>query len=44
MSNSFPNVKVMLTKYVLFCLTLCNSMDCNLLGSSVHGVLEARIL
>ena len=26
------------------CLTFCNSMDCSLLGSSVHGILQARIL
>ena len=26
------------------CLTLCASMDCSLLGSSVHGILQARIL
>ena len=26
------------------CLTLCNPMDCNPPGSSVHGILEARIL
>ena len=26
------------------CLTLCNSMDCNSSGSSVHGILQARIL
>ena len=26
------------------CLTLCNSMDCNPPGSSVHGILQARIL
>ena len=25
------------------CLTLCNSMDCSPLGSSVHGILQARI-
>ena len=25
------------------CLTLCDSMDCSLLGSSVHGILQARI-
>ena len=25
-------------------LFLCNSMDCNLPGSSVHGILQARIL
>ena len=26
------------------CLTLCNPMDCSPLGSSVHGILQARIL
>ena len=26
------------------CLTLCYPMDCSLLGSSVHGILQARIL
>ena len=26
------------------CLTLCNPMDCCLLGSSVHKMLQARIL
>jgi len=26
------------------CLTLCNSMDCNLPSSSVHGILQARKL
>ena len=26
------------------CLILCNPMDCNLPGSSVHGILQARIL
>ena len=26
------------------CLTLCNSMDCSPLGSTVHGILQARIL
>ena len=26
------------------CPTLCDPMDCNLLGSSVHGILQARIL
>ena len=26
------------------CLTLCNPTDCSLLGSSVHGILQARIL
>ena len=26
------------------CLTLCDPLDCSLLGSSFHGVLQARIL
>ena len=26
------------------CLTLCDPMDCSLLGSSVHGILQARIM
>ena len=26
------------------CLTLCNPVDCNPPGSSVHGILQARIL
>ena len=26
------------------CPTLCNSMDCSLPGSSVHGIFQARIL
>ena len=26
------------------CLTLCNSMDCSLPGSSIHGIFQARVL
>ena len=26
------------------CLTLCDPMNCNLPGSSVHGILQARIV
>ena len=26
------------------CLTLCNSMDCSLQGSSIHGIFQARVL
>ena len=26
------------------CPTLCDPMDCSLSGSSVHGILQARIL
>ena len=31
-------------KLLQFCLTLCNPIDCSPLGSSVHGILQARIL
>ena len=31
-------------KSLQLCLTLCRPMDCSLQGSSVHGVLQARIL
>ena len=34
-------VKVLVTQS---CPTLCNSIDCSLPGSSVHGILQARIL
>ena len=26
------------------CLTLCDPMDCGLPGSSIHGILQARVL
>ena len=32
------------TKSLQSCLTLCNPMDCSPPGSSVHGILQARIL
>ena len=31
-------------KLLQSCLTLCNPMDCSLPGSSVHWILQARIL
>ena len=34
-------MKVLVTQ---LCLTLCDPMDCNPPGSSVHGILQARIL
>ena len=34
----------MCAKSLQSCLTLCNTMDCSLSGSSVHGILQARIL
>ena len=42
---SFPferkKVKVLVSQ---LCLTLCDTMDCSLPGSSVHKILQARIL
>ena len=35
------SVKVLVTQP---CPTLCNAVDCSLPGSSVHGILQARIL
>ena len=35
------SLKVLVTQ---LCLTLCDPMDCSLPGSSVHGILHARIL
>ena len=34
----------MLAQSLQSCLTLCSAMDCSLPGSSVHGILQARIL
>ena len=33
-----------LAKLLQLCLTLCEPMDCSLPGSSVHGILQERIL
>ena len=32
------------SKLLQSCPTLCSAMDCSLPGSSVHGILQARIL
>ena len=34
----------MLSLFLQSCLTLCDLMDCSPPGSSVHGILQARIL
>ena len=34
-------MKVLATQ---LCMTLCNPMDCSPPGSSVHGILKARVL
>ena len=40
----FYREKFMCAKLLQLCLILYNPMDCRLLGSSVHGTLQARIL
>ena len=39
--RSWKKVQVLVTQ---LCLTLCDPMDCSPPGSSVHGILQARIL
>ena len=39
--NFYLSVKVLVAQ---LCPTLCDLMDCSLPGSSVHGILQARIL
>ena len=34
----------MSAKLLQFCLILCDPMDCSPPGSSVHGIIQARIL
>ena len=31
-------------KFLLLCLTLCDPVDCSLPSSSVHGILQTKIL
>ena len=40
----FPGMGLSDVKSLQSCLALCNPMDCSPLGSSVHGILQARIL
>ena len=37
-------LKCVCAKSLQLCPTLCDPMDCNLPGSSVHRILQARIL
>ena len=43
-SFCFPQSYGMHAKLLQLCLTLCNPMDHSLPGSSIHGILQARIL
>ena len=39
-----PCITVHCAKSLQSCLTLCNPMDCSPPGSSVHGILQAKLL
>ena len=41
---SIYSISTTTTKSRQLCLTLCNPMVCSLPGSSIHGILQARIL
>ena len=43
-SLTLSNKSVIQCLVTQFCPALCNAMDPSLLGSSVHGILQARIL
>ena len=42
--RTVPGMYVVCAKLLQSCLTLCDSLDCNPLDSSVQGILQARIL
>ena len=44
MVDHLQHVLHMRAKSLQLSLTLCDPMDCSLPGSSVHGILQARIL
>ena len=41
---TFPMLCSVLCSVIQLCLTPCNPMDCSSSGSSVHGILQVRIL
>ena len=43
-SNTQFSIKLVVVLVAQSCLTLCDPMGCSPPGSSVHGVLQARIL
>ena len=42
--NYIYNINMCACSVAQLCSTLCNPMDCNPPGSSVHGIFQARIL
>ena len=43
-SSSSSRIWSLVCSVMQLCLTLCSLMECSLPGSSVHGILQARIL
>ena len=43
-TNSPLSLLIMKVLVTQLCLTLCDPMDCSPPGSSIHGILQARIL
>ena len=43
-TTSLSSWKLVVVWLLWSCLTFCDPMDCSLPGSSVHGILQARIL
>ena len=44
LSNYLKSKEVSVSEIAQLCPTLCDLMDCSLLGSSVHGIFQAIIL
>ena len=44
LAGRFFTIAAAAAKLLQSCLTLCDPMDCSLPGSSVHGILQARVL
>ena len=42
--KAMTNLKESESEVAQLCPTLCNPVDCNLPGSSIHGILQTRIL
>ena len=42
--SALSNVNMKWSEVTQLCPTLCDSMDCSLPGSSVHGIFQARVL
>ena len=42
--NVIYHISILIRKSIFSCLTHCDPMDCSLQGSSVHGILQARVL